>query len=117
MSGVQDQLEIKFRLADGLDIGPKSFPAAASVSNLKESILAQWPKERGIAPRTVKDLKLISAGRILENSTTVGECRSPMFDIPGGITTMHVLVQPAPPEKEKKAQADPKQNKCVCVIL
>ena len=44
MSGVQDQLEIKFRLADGLDIGPKSFPAATSVSNLKESILAQWPK-------------------------------------------------------------------------
>lgn len=44
MSGVQDQLEIKFRLIDGTDIGPKSFPVAASVANLKESILAQWPK-------------------------------------------------------------------------
>lgn len=44
MSGIQDQLEIRFRLTDGLDIGPKSFPAATSVSNLKESILAQWPK-------------------------------------------------------------------------
>lgn len=44
MAGVQDQLEIKFRLSDGSDIGPKSFPAATSVSTLKESILAQWPK-------------------------------------------------------------------------
>lgn len=44
MAGVQDQLEIKFRLTDGSDIGPKSFPAATNVSTLKESILAQWPK-------------------------------------------------------------------------
>lgn len=44
MAGVQDQLEIKFRLIDGSDIGPKSFPASASVANLKESILSQWPK-------------------------------------------------------------------------
>lgn len=117
MSGVQDQLEIKFRLIDGTDIGPKSFPVAASVANLKESILAQWPKERENGPRTVKDVKLISAGRILENNRTVGECRSPLGDVPGGVTTMHVVVQPPAPEKEKKAPSDHKQNKCVCVIL
>ena len=44
MAGNQDQLEIKFRLIDGSDIGPKSFPAATSIATLKESILAQWPK-------------------------------------------------------------------------
>lgn len=44
MSAAQDQLEIKFRLIDGTDIGPKSFPAATSVATLKENILAQWPK-------------------------------------------------------------------------
>lgn len=44
MAGVQDQLEIKFRLTDGSDIGPKSFPVATTVATLKESILAQWPK-------------------------------------------------------------------------
>ncbi|KAL6136562.1 hypothetical protein ACLB2K_061857 [Fragaria x ananassa] len=59
MAGVQDQLEIKFRLSDGSDIGPKSFPSATSVSTLKESILAQWPKEKENGPRTVKDVKLI----------------------------------------------------------
>ncbi|CAL9014314.1 unnamed protein product [Prunus brigantina] len=111
MAGVQDQLEIKFRLTDGSDIGPKSFPAATSVVTLKESILAQWPKEKENGPRTVKDVKLISAGRILENNRTVGECRSPLCDVPGGVTTMHVVVQPPSLEKEKKLMSEPKQNK------
>lgn len=51
-------------------------------------------KENG--PRTVKDVKLISAGKILENNKTVGECRSPICDVP---TTMHVVVQPPSLEK------------------
>ncbi len=54
-------------------------------------------KENG--PRTVKDVKLISAGKILENSKTLGECQSPLCDIPGGVTTMHVVVQPPSLEK------------------
>ncbi|MBA0802139.1 hypothetical protein Gohar_012466, partial [Gossypium harknessii] len=109
----------KFRLTDGSDIGPKTFPAATSVATLKESVLAQWPKvlfvdpafpsstlslsrflllEKENGPRTVKDVKLISAGKILENNKTLGECQSPLCDIPGGLTTMHVVVQP-PSEK------------------
>ncbi|KAL6135556.1 hypothetical protein ACLB2K_067783 [Fragaria x ananassa] len=69
MAGVQDQLEIKFRLSDGSDIGPKSFPAATSVSTLKESILAQWPKEKENGPRTVKDVKLITSNLEYPNET------------------------------------------------
>ncbi|GFZ19264.1 membrane-anchored ubiquitin-fold protein 2 [Actinidia rufa] len=53
-------------------------------------------------PRTVKDVKLISAGKILENNRTVGDCKSPLCDIPGGVTTMHVIVQPQPLEKGKE---------------
>ncbi|KAM7516725.1 hypothetical protein LguiA_006308 [Lonicera macranthoides] len=117
MAEAEDQLEIKFRLNDGSDIGPKSFPSATTVASLKETILAQWPKEKENGPRTVKDVKLISAGRILENNRTVGECRNPLCDIPEVVTTMHVVVQPPPLEKEKKATKGPKQNKCVCVIL
>ncbi|GAA0140684.1 ubiquitin-protein ligase [Lithospermum erythrorhizon] len=118
MAGVQDQLEIKFRLSDGSDIGPKSYPVAASVATLKESILAQWPKDKDNGPRTVKDVKLISAGRILENNRTVEECRSPLCDLPGGVTTMHVVVHPPPMEKtEKKTLEEPQQNRCGCVIL
>lgn len=44
MAEAEDQLEIKFRLNDGSDIGPKSFPSATTVASLKETILAQWPK-------------------------------------------------------------------------
>jgi len=117
MAQVKDQIEIKFRLTDGSDIGPKSFPSATSVATLKETILSQWPKEKENGPKTVKDMKLISAGRILENNRTVGECMSTLCDIPEVVTTMHVVVQPPLLEKEKKAAKDLKQNKCVCVIL
>ncbi|KAE8727177.1 Membrane-anchored ubiquitin-fold protein 1 [Hibiscus syriacus] len=117
MASVQDQLEVKFRLTDGSDIGPKTFSAATSVATLKESVIAQWPKEKENGPRTVKDVKLISAGKILENNKTLGECQSALCDVPGGVTTMHVVVQPPPLEKEKKIINEPEQNKCVCVIL
>lgn len=40
----KNQLEIKFRLTDGSDIGPKSFPDATTVATLKETIVAQWPR-------------------------------------------------------------------------
>ncbi|GMH15695.1 hypothetical protein Nepgr_017536 [Nepenthes gracilis] len=112
MTGQQDQLEIKFRLIDGTDIGPRSYPAATSIATLKENILSQWPKDKQDAPKTVKDVKLISAGMILDNSRTVGDCRSPLCDVPGGVTTMHVVVQPPPIENEKKQANQLKQNKC-----
>ncbi|MCO5603051.1 hypothetical protein L7F22_057194 [Adiantum nelumboides] len=40
----QDQFELKFRLIDGTDIGPNSYPPVTTVATLKESILAQWPR-------------------------------------------------------------------------
>lgn len=77
------------------------FPAAdAFVSSLSLVFCLSDPdKENG--PKTVKDVKLINAGRILENHRTVADCRSPLYDVPGGVTTMHVIVQP-PPEKGTK---------------
>ncbi|CAM8987595.1 hypothetical protein QQ045_007845 [Rhodiola kirilowii] len=118
MAGMQDQLEIKFRLLDGSDIGPKRFSSATSVSTLKENILAQWPKEKQNGPRTVKDVKLISSGKILDNNRTVGECRSPLCDIPGGVTTMHVVIQTPTIDKGTEKTIDgPKMSRCVCVIL
>ncbi|XP_029123671.1 membrane-anchored ubiquitin-fold protein 1 isoform X1 [Elaeis guineensis] len=133
MSGVQEPLEIKFRLFDGSDIGPKKYAPATSVATLKESIIAQWPKvlliqnsstkwclmtgkENG--PRTVNDLKLINAGKILENNRTLADCRSPMYEF-SGVTTMHVVVRPPSSERgtEKKVLSKPKENKCGCSIL
>ncbi|KAH0969542.1 hypothetical protein GBA52_028627 [Prunus armeniaca] len=95
MAGVQDQLEIKFRLTDGSDIGPKSFPLLLQVLEFEvDKLIIVKPRlcqfrlwfcghsfhmsnqanEKENGPRTVKDVKLISAGRILENNRTVGEC-------------------------------------------
>ncbi|KAL2329901.1 hypothetical protein Fmac_017482 [Flemingia macrophylla] len=116
MAGNQGQFEIKFRLTDGSDIGPRSFPAATSIATLKESILAQWPKEKENGPRTIKDLKLINGGKILENNRTVGECQSPLYDT-RTVTTMHVVVQHPATEKEKKAASNASENKCMCIIL
>jgi len=52
MSGVQEQFEIKFRLPDGTDIGPRRFPPASTVATLKETIIAQWPKGESPYART-----------------------------------------------------------------
>ncbi|KAF0922353.1 hypothetical protein E2562_032596 [Oryza meyeriana var. granulata] len=99
MSGVQEQFEIKFRLPDGTDIGPKRYPAASTVATLKESIIAQWPKDKDKGPRTVNDLKLINAGKILENNRTLSECKSPICDF-SGLTTMHIVVRAPTSDKQ-----------------
>lgn len=37
-------VELKFRLADGSDIGPSKYNSSATVTSLKEKIIAQYPK-------------------------------------------------------------------------
>ena len=51
------------------------------------------------APKTVNDVKLINAGKILENNKTVGESRVPIGELPGGVITMHVVVRPPVSDK------------------
>lgn len=40
----ENLVELKFRLADGTDIGPTNCSPSTSVGSLKERIVAQWPK-------------------------------------------------------------------------
>ena len=40
----EDWIELKFRLADGTDIGPSKYNQSMTVSSLKEKIISQWPK-------------------------------------------------------------------------
>ncbi|WVZ57307.1 hypothetical protein U9M48_007708 [Paspalum notatum var. saurae] len=118
MSAVQEQFEIKFRLPDGTDIGPRRFPPASTVATLKETIIAQWPKDKEKGPRTVNDLKLINAGKILENNKTLSECKSPICDF-SGMTTMHVVVR-APTsgkQSDKRAAKKAKDFRCGCAIM
>lgn len=54
MAEVQNPLEIKFRWTDGLDIGPKGFPAATSV--WKKALLLNGLKVYSLFfPLSVKD--------------------------------------------------------------
>eukprot|EP00897_Mesotaenium_endlicherianum_P004341 jgi/Mesen1/3935/ME000209S02940 len=88
-----EAVELKFRLYDGTDIGPTTFGPATTVLQLKESILSQYPTDKVAIPRTVNDLKLINAGKVLENGRTLAESRVPVGEIPGGVITMHVVVR------------------------
>ena len=89
------------------------------MSALKEFVLSRWPQDKDIAPKTINDLKLINAGKILENNRTLAESRVPVGELPGGVITMHVVVRPPQLDKnnEKQLLKDPKQNRCVCSIL
>ncbi|XP_010261178.1 PREDICTED: membrane-anchored ubiquitin-fold protein 3-like isoform X1 [Nelumbo nucifera] len=93
-------IELKFRLFDGTDIGPNKYNPSTTVGSLKEIILAQWPQDKENGPKTINDVKLINAGKILENSRTLAESRVPVGELPGGVITMHVVVRP--PLSDKK---------------
>ncbi|XP_021895766.1 membrane-anchored ubiquitin-fold protein 4 [Carica papaya] len=115
----EDLVELKFRLYDGSDIGPFRYSPAATVAMLKERIVSEWPKDKKIAPKSANDIKLISAGKILENNKTVGQCRVPFGELPRGVITMHVVVQPSvtKAKTEKKVDEAPKKTVCSCTIL
>ncbi|KAF2291471.1 hypothetical protein GH714_024543 [Hevea brasiliensis] len=101
MAGEEDIIELKFRLADGTDIGPNKYSPATTVATLKEKIIAQWPKDKENGPKTVNDVKLINAGKILENNRTLAESRMPVGELPGGVITMHVVLRPPMPDKNR----------------
>ena len=51
--------------------------------------------DKKTAPKGANDIKLINAGKILENTKTVGQCRAPFDTLPNSVITMHVVVQPS----------------------
>ncbi|KAI3520654.1 hypothetical protein L2E82_33205 [Cichorium intybus] len=115
----EDLLELKFRLLDGSDIGPFRYSPASTVAMLKERIVAEWPKDKKGGPKSANDIKLINAGKILENNKTVGQCRTPFGELPKGVITMHAVVQMSltKAKTEKKIDEAPKTNICACTIL
>ncbi|KAG8064306.1 hypothetical protein GUJ93_ZPchr0004g40285 [Zizania palustris] len=115
-----EEVEVKFRLFDGSDIGPVRCNAVATtVATLKDRVVAEWPKDKTVVPKTANDIKLISGGKILENDKNVAQCRAPFGDLPSTAITMHVVVQPssAKSKPDKKADKSPKTTRCSCSIL
>ncbi|KAL2907039.1 Membrane-anchored ubiquitin-fold protein 4 [Bienertia sinuspersici] len=115
----EDLVEVKFRLYDGSEIGPFWYSPSSTVGYLKEKILAEWPKDSKLNPKAVNDVKIISGGKILENSKTVGQCQMPFHELQKGAITMHVVVQPAvaKTKAEKKIDEAERKSICSCSIL
>ncbi|CAM8971180.1 unnamed protein product [Rhodiola kirilowii] len=115
----EDLVELKFRLYDGTDIGPFQYSPTYTVAMLKERIVTEWPKDKKMAPKAASDIKLISAGKILENTMTVGQCKAPFGQVQTGVITMHVVVQPSVTKvkTEKKVEEEPNKGICSCSIM
>ncbi|GJV51257.1 retrovirus-related pol polyprotein from transposon TNT 1-94 [Tanacetum coccineum] len=47
----------------------------------------------------INEVKLVNAGKILENNKTLAESRSLVSEIPGGVITMHVVARPPMADK------------------
>ncbi|CAG7904873.1 hypothetical protein BRARA_G03539 [Brassica rapa] len=118
--GDEGWIELKFRLADGTDIGPSKYSQFTTVASLKENIIAQWPKDKENGPKMINEIKLINGGKILENNTTLSEARSiQICEHPGMVTTVHVVLPPpiVGRRDEKLQNEPPVKNSCVCCIL
>ncbi|XP_058096658.1 membrane-anchored ubiquitin-fold protein 3-like [Magnolia sinica] len=115
----EDLIELKFRLFDGTDIGPNKYDPTTTIGSLKEIIVSQWPQDKENAPKTINDVKLINAGKILENDKMLVESGVPVGKLPGGVITMHVVVPPPSLQKnnEKPLTDSAKKNRCACSIL
>lgn len=116
---VEESVELKFRLFDGTDIGPNKYAPATTVASLKERLIAQWPAGNENVPKTINDMKLINAGKILENNKTLADSRVvPVGECSDSVITMHVVVQPTLTGKNNEKLADPhKESRCRCTIL
>ncbi|TKY61823.1 Membrane-anchored ubiquitin-fold protein 3 [Spatholobus suberectus] len=119
MAKGEERIELKFRIYDGTDIAHSTYSSSTIVGTLKQKLVSEWPKGKTVTPKSVSDLKLIHAGKVLENSKTLADSRITFGDISGGAVTMHVVVQPPVTKKktEKNQEDKQKMNSCSCTIL
>ncbi|KAJ4968572.1 hypothetical protein NE237_015273 [Protea cynaroides] len=109
MSGEEEPIELKFRVYDGTDIGHNHYAASTTIATFKEMLVAEWPRDKEVIPKVANDMKLIYAGKVLENNNTLAESRIVFGELPpGGVTIIHVVVQPS------VSKEMPKKNMCPC---
>ncbi|XP_048502069.1 membrane-anchored ubiquitin-fold protein 3 isoform X1 [Beta vulgaris subsp. vulgaris] len=116
--------------------GPSVIHRVQLLPNLKKELLLSGPKAMGlngrrvwmflssslnkkVSPKAANDIKIISGGRILENSKNVGQCRIPFGELQKAVITMHVVVQPSVAKSKTEKKIDDSQRKgiCSCSIL
>ncbi|CAL5433179.1 unnamed protein product [Camellia sinensis] len=105
MAEGEEHIELKFRIYDGTDIAHTTYAPSTTVATLKQRLVAEWPQDKSVVPKSVSDLKLIHAGKVLENIKTLEESKINFGDLPGGVITMHVVVQPPVAKKKTETRA------------
>ncbi|KAG2697304.1 hypothetical protein I3843_07G099400 [Carya illinoinensis] len=99
----EECIELKFRIYDGTDMAHGTYASSTTVATLKQKLVAEWPQGKTITPKSMHDVKLIHAGKILDDNKTLADSRTTIGDLPCGVITMHVVVQP-PVAKKKKGK-------------
>ena len=76
----EGEVKLKFLFAnfDGVAV-ELSFPYATRVASVKETLLASWPERVTTVP-TAGGMRLLTAGRLLEDGKTLAECKVPRYD-------------------------------------
>ncbi|GFZ13703.1 membrane-anchored ubiquitin-fold protein 4 precursor [Actinidia rufa] len=115
MAEAEERIELKFRIYDGTDIAHSNYVPSTTVATLKQRLVTEWPQDKSIVPKSVSDIKLIHAGKVLENSKTLSESRVHFGDLPGGVITMHVVVQP--PVAKKKTGTVSLFGNLICKVF
>ncbi|EYU46713.1 hypothetical protein ABFS82_04G016500 [Erythranthe guttata] len=114
MAEGDENLELRFRVFDGTDICHGTYQSSVTIATLKQRLLSEWPQDKSLVPKSVDDMKVIHAGKVLENGKTLAESGVHTTDLPG-VITMHVVVQP--PIADRKTDKKEKQGLCSCTIL
>ncbi|XWS46711.1 hypothetical protein CRYUN_Cryun14cG0091700 [Craigia yunnanensis] len=119
MAEGKELIELKFRIYDGTDVAHSTYASSMNVAMLKQKIVAEWPQDKTLTPKSINDLKLINAGKVLENNKTLADSRITFGDLAVGVITMNVVVQSAIAKNktEKSKEEMQKLNSCGCVIL
>ncbi|XP_022727851.1 membrane-anchored ubiquitin-fold protein 3-like [Durio zibethinus] len=111
--------ELKFHIYVGTDVSHSTYTSSMTVAMLKQKIVAECPQDKTVIPKAINDLKLIHAGKVLENNKKLADSKITFGGLPVGVITMHVVVQPAIAKNktEKSKEEMQKLNSCGCVIL
>lgn len=122
---------IRFRMQNGSDHGPKPYDCSLTILALKEKLIQEWPSEpeqgpkdsSAEPPKSAADLKLILSGQILDNAKTLSELKVGKTLLENGsdsVVTMHLVVRlPNGPKSQGegvKQEADKRMTRCSCVI-
>ncbi|XP_057782407.1 membrane-anchored ubiquitin-fold protein 3-like [Salvia miltiorrhiza] len=110
-----ESLQLKFRIFDGTDIGHGTYFSSITAATLKQKLLSEWPQDKSVVPKSVSDMKLIHAGKVLENGQRLADSGLCVGNLTGEVITMHVVVQPSVAEQKSGKKQD--QHSCSCTIL